>query len=113
MDPMHPGDRAYRNTSIRLPELAVVTDVLTKLTFENCAIHGPAVVFFGGSTSLSNCSFGGPEEGLYWDTGDRDFIIGAIALIDCTFVGCRFQGIGIAVAPRQREIFKKGIRFTQ
>jgi len=108
MEPMHPGDRAYRNTSIRLPELAVVSDVLENLTFENCSIHGPAIIALQRST-LNQCSFEGNEEGLLWDLGDRTFIIGAIALVNCTIVGCRFQGIGIAVPPGQREAMRQGL----
>ena len=108
MEPMRPGDRAYRNTSIRLTELAVVSAVLRDLTFENCTIHGPAVVWLQGS-SMTNCSFGGNEEGLFWDLGDRIFVIGAIALVNCTIVGCRFEGIGLAVTPSDRDMFREGL----
>ncbi|WNG83974.1 hypothetical protein C6A86_010185 [Mycobacterium sp. ITM-2016-00316] len=108
MEPMHPSDRHYRSTSIRLPELAVVSDVLHNLTFENCAIHGPAVIFLQG-TSLTQCTFDGTEESLFWDLGERQKIVGAIALVGCTIIGCRFEGIGLAVTPSSREIYRKGL----
>lgn len=108
MEPMHPGDRHYRSTSIRLPELAVVSDTLHDLTFENCTIHGPAVIVLQDS-NLNHCTFEGTEEGLLWDLGDRRFVIGAIGLINCTLVGCRLQGIGIAVPPDQRETLRQGL----
>jgi hypothetical protein len=41
---LQPSDKHYRNTVIRLPDLAVTETVLTGLTFENCEIVGPAVI---------------------------------------------------------------------
>lgn len=108
MEPMHPGDRTHRNTSIRLSDLAVVSDQLQRLTFENCTLHGPAIVVLLGSTTVQQCTFDGDEEGLFWDTGGRNYLIGAIGLVDCTIVGCRFMGIGLAVPPQDREMMRRG-----
>lgn len=114
MEPMHPGDRTYRNTSIRLPELAVVSDTLRGLTFENCTIHGPAVILPLRGTSIQNCTFDGPAEGLIWvlEAG-REMIIGAIGVRECAFFGCRFQGIGLAVRPEDRQQVLEGLGVNQ
>lgn len=110
MEPMHPGDRTYRNTSVRLSELAVVSDMLRGLTFENCTIHGPAVMLPLEGTSIQNCTFDGTAEGLIWVLEEgRQMIIGAIGVQECSFFGCRFQGIGLAVRPEDRQKVLDGL----
>jgi hypothetical protein len=113
MEPMHPADRTYSNATIRLPDLAVVSNTLERLTFQNSVILGPAIIVPLGSTSIGNCNFEGDEEGLFWDVGDRQHLIGAIGLADCTIVGCRFTGVGIAVRPEDRDMVRRGFGFRQ
>jgi hypothetical protein len=111
MQPMHPGDRTYRNQTIRLTDLTVVNDVIEGMTFENCNIIGPAVIAFLPPGELRNSGFDGDEEGLLWDVGERQHIIGAIGLSGCTIVGCRFQRIGIVVRAADREFIRRGLGF--
>ena len=111
MEPMHPGDRTYRNQTIRLADLTVVNDVIEGMTFENCNIVGPAVVAFVGSGTVQNCGFDGDPDSLFWDTADRGYIIGAVGIKDCRIFGCRFQRIGVAVKPQDRDMFLQGLNF--
>ncbi len=107
MEPMQPGGRAYRLT-IRLADLARLSDGLRGLTFEECEIQGPAIIALQGSTALNGCSFDGDAQSLFWDTGEREYVVGAIALVDCNFMKCRFERVGIAVPPDARDKFKQG-----
>jgi len=107
---MHPGDHTYRNQVVRLADLTVTNDVIAGVTFENCTLVGPAVVVTLGGT-LSGCEFEGSTEGIFWPTGDRSHVIGAIALVGCTVVRCRFQRVGIAYTPDQEAAFRRDFGF--
>lgn len=57
---MHPADRTYRNQTVRLADLTVISDMIENVTFENCIIEGPAVVVaLGANGSMVNCGFEG------------------------------------------------------
>jgi hypothetical protein len=112
VDPMHPGDRTYRNTSVRLAELAVVSNVLERLTFENCTIHGPAVIIPLDGTQIRECGFDADEEATVWEIGNRTHVVGAIGLRNCIFVRCRVFDIGLAVRPQERENILRGFDTT-
>lgn len=100
----------YRNQTVRLADLAVITDLLQGVTFENCVIVGPAVIVLMGTTSLSNSSFDGDAEGLLWPfPDDRERLIGAVGLSDCTIVGCRLQRIGLAFPVGEQAKIMQGL----
>jgi hypothetical protein len=94
--------------TIRIADLTVVDDVIEGVTFENCNIVGPAVIVFLGAVTMRHSGFDGDPEGTFWDTGEREHISGAVGLKDCTIVGCRFQRIGVAVRPGEKEHFLQG-----
>lgn len=102
---MHAADRTYRNTTLRLTDLAVVTDTIADATFENCVLVGPAVILLLGDTTFGNNVFDTPSlDAVFWDVpAERQSIIGAVALVNCTVVGCRLQRIGMAVPANNRE----------
>ena len=105
---MHPGDRSYRNTTIRIADLAVTEDTLTDLTFENCVIEGPAVIAFVNDCSMINTTIAGDPDSVLWVLPpEREYIVGAIGLVRCTIAGCRLQRIGIAVHAQEAEEYRR------
>lgn len=105
---MHPGDKHYRNQLVRLTDLTVTSDVIQGVTFENCTLVGPAVILLMGNGVMSDSGFDGDAVGLLWPTHDRDHVIGAIALVDCSVIGCRLQRIGLAYPPDQADKIEAG-----
>lgn len=105
---MHPGDRHYRNQTVRLTDLAVTSDVIEGVTFENCQLIGPAIIVLLGTGELRDSGFDGEADAIIWPLGPREQVIGAIALVDCNIVGCRFQRIGLGVPEGQMETVRQG-----
>lgn len=106
---MHPGDRHYRNQIVRLTDLTVTSDVIEGVTFENCTLIGPAVIVLLGAGTFKDSVFDGDVEALLWPLGSRNHVIGAIALVGCTVVGCRLQRVGLAFPEDQEEIVRRGL----
>lgn len=105
---MHPSYATYRNQVVRLPDLTVTQDVLSGVTFENCTIIGPAVIALLGGVTLRGCSFDGEAEAVLWPLGARQNVLGAIGLLNCVLVGCRFQRIGLAYTDEQESMLREG-----
>jgi hypothetical protein len=107
---MHPADNHYRNLTLRLPDLVVTQDAIVGQTFENCVLIGPAVVALLGTTSFDSNVFDSPDvEAALWHVPDgQQVIVGAVAFVDCTISHCRFQRVGLAVLPGQREAIYRG-----
>ncbi len=98
------GDRQFRNQVVRIPDLTVNTFVLERLEFLNCRILGPAVLVPQGRTSIVHCGWDAPSaDALFWEIPpSRQLIVGAVAVVDCTFSLCTFTGIGLAGPPELR-----------
>lgn len=66
------------------------------ITFTGCRIEGPAVMLVLPGTTFDAVNFGESKG----DIGNlvlrpvRNMAIGAIPVINCTFVNCEFQGLG-------------------
>ena len=113
MEPMHPSDRSYRNQTVRISDLTVVTDVIERVTFENCVIEGPAVIALLGGTTFKDNGMDGDIRSIIWPVPrDREHVIGAIALIGCLVVGCSLRRIGLAVPEDQQETMLRGFGVT-
>jgi hypothetical protein len=107
---MRPPGGIYRNLLIRLPDLAVTTAVLSGLTFENCQVHGPAVLAMIDNVRINRCGFDGTPEAVLWPiSSERKQILGAIGLSNCEFVGCSFVGIGLAVPEAELSQVRRGL----
>lgn len=85
---MHPAGRHYRNETLQLTSLAVVQASIEHVTFETCRL-GPAVVLPLGGTTMQECSSAGDFEAVVWEVpDDRTEVIGALALVGCSLIGC-------------------------
>lgn len=76
---------------------------LRGLHAEDCVLLGPAVIFPIGEFNATGCGWNAGDGGvdaLIWDIDPekRKKIIGAIPVVDCTFVRCQFAGVGIAAS---------------
>lgn len=90
-------DHTYRDSVVRITDLATTTDVLDGLSFYNCAIVGLAVLVILDGNNLRNCGFEGDLDAIAWElSASRTLIVGSIGLRGCTFEGCKFSRIGIA-----------------
>jgi hypothetical protein len=102
-------ERTFRDTTVRLVDLADDADLVTGCTFDGCTLVGPAVVVLVGEGSITGCTLKGDHAGLFWPLGpDRDHVIGAIGLRDCTLTNCTLQRIGIAYPPSQEALIRDG-----
>lgn len=90
-------ERHITHRSFRLIDLVEEEPVIMGKTFEDCTIYGPAVLLPVERTIMEHNSFNGTSEGIFWEIpDDRNYIIGAVGLVDCTFRRCNFHGIGIS-----------------
>lgn len=67
--------------------------------FENCTIHGPAIIFPSGCT-FDGGGFmelpGDDLEPLLWEIGlGQEYAIGPMRVLDCVFRNCNLIGIGV------------------
>jgi len=99
----------YRNQIVRLADLTTTTNTVEGVTFDNCQIVGPAVVFMDGCT-LTGSSVQGTFDEVIWEVADeRHSIVGAIALRSCTIVNCALREIGFALKSSQVADFVAGM----
>jgi hypothetical protein len=107
----------YRNVQLRLVDLIDIdtTAVIAGKIFQNCVIHGPAVVLFNA------CVLIGPrwdidlevgvESAVFELTPERLAIrtlIGPILMTQCRFESTTFHGIGYMGGREHLEGFRKG-----
>ena len=106
---MTPGERpTYRDQTVRLSDLVALQDVIDGITFENCEIHGPAVVVLMGETKMTDCHWSGDADAIIWPSHGRTYVVGAIGLNDCTISGCEFYRVGILVPDDQMDAVRSG-----
>lgn len=86
----------FENEIVRLPDLAIASDILEGLTFKNCMVVGPAVIAPVGALNLSDMVFSASiEEMLILAPETRVLPKGVIGIKDCSFEGCRFDRLSI------------------
>ena len=107
MGTVHPGDRHYRNQLVRLSDLAVTQDTIERVTFENCTLVGPSVIALLGESRIEGGSWDGAPEAFLWPIGDRRHVLGAIGLVSCSLIGCRFERIGLAYPDDQSDMIRQ------
>lgn len=105
------GEKRFRNDVVRLADLTVNTFILDGYEFSNCKILGPAILVPQGRTSIVECGWEGDLDAIFWEIGaDRQLVIGAIAIVDCTFSNCTFSQIGLAGPPELRDMMEGSLR---
>ena len=99
------GDRSFRDDAVRVSALTVNTAVIDSYVFTNCRIIGPAVFIpLGGQINHCAWEVDGIDD-LFWDIPPtRSNVVGAVAIINCIFSNCRFEGIGLAGPPEFRSV---------
>jgi hypothetical protein len=97
--------------AVTISSLTVNTNMLEGLTFQNCRIIGPAVLIPLGNTTISHCNFGGDINAIFWEIPlDRQHIVGAVGLLNCTLSACTFNEIGLAGPHQLRQALEQGAR---
>jgi hypothetical protein len=108
---MQDDDNVYRDTVVRLCELAGDTATLQGLGFINCEIRGPAVLV-GHESIFDNNTWRGNPDAVLWEVPwERQNIIGAIQAVRCSFEECTFIGVGYAGRPEAIQQIKEQSRW--
>lgn len=68
--------------------------VLDGYIFNDCQIFGPGVVLPLKDVTMTHCSF--PDANVVFTIEMPRTYYGFIALTNCTFESCKFEGVGIA-----------------
>lgn len=102
----------YQWATVRLADLVVTSDEIADATFEDCVIVGPAVVM-GFGTAMTECVWPADPLTVIWPlTPNRPAVLGAIPLVRCRFIRCRFERVGLALdeadAAQLRDDFRRG-----
>ena len=107
------ANKRFVERVVRLTDLVdIVTGEGPRLSgylFEECQIKGPAVIVLKGCT-VTRCNMGGNPDALIWEIPpERTQVIGAIEVVDSTFTGCTFEGVGFAGSPEMAAQMREGI----
>jgi hypothetical protein len=91
----------YEDRVLKLTDLvARNTNRIENMTFINCQLYGPAVLFPDPDSSLNNPMFDAPSpDQVIWSIPSDQPKMGGISAISCIFEDCRFSLIGIAMTP--------------
>ncbi len=101
----------------RLVDLAATNGdgvTMTDVHAEDATILGPGVLYAVEEVTIEGCQWdtgGGGFEALVWDVDPavRPVVVGAIAARACSFIRCRFVGVGVAGAPDFVRGFAEGM----
>lgn len=104
------GDRKFRNVTVRIADLTVLTAEIEGYEFWGCRIIGPAVLGLVDGVTITGCQFDAPGlDAVFWEVPiSRGPVVGAVSVRNCMFSGCRFEMIGIAAAPEARAMLESG-----
>lgn len=93
----------YDGEDLRVADLAGDSFAIAANHFKNCRIRGPAVLAMT-NCRLSRNQMGGPPDWIMWEVPpEREHVVGAVMVNDCTFEGCTFEGVGFAVRPDEAQ----------
>jgi hypothetical protein len=104
-----PRGSVFSNQTIRITDFIDMrvadhpSPLITERTFEDCIIVGPAVIaLIDQVTMLSPVWDASRLEEVFIEVPTGSFVIGPIGLIRCTFIRCRFHGIGVMGTPQDK-----------
>ncbi len=87
--------------------------------FEDCVIHGPAVLTFSEYADCKGCSFAlpSPKSTLHWVCDFEDgktllteMPVGSIVIKQCIFKRCKFMGIGFVQTKESADRFNSAVK---
>ena len=92
----------YKSVAVWLPQLFMETSragslVIENRTFIDCLIEGPAVLLPLEGCHFDGCNMGdaqGDPRNLLLQPAGPQRVTGAVPLKHCTFINCRFLGVG-------------------
>jgi len=82
--------------------------VVKNRSFDDCDIHGPAILHPIGIGQIVGCGFDGPKESLL--IASQYISEGAIRLDNCNFRNCRFHKISLLGSQQQLDKWAEGFR---
>lgn len=105
--------RFVTGKTVRLVEVASPTGLVEERIFENCNIHGPAVILNVDGIQIDSCGFDIPAFAMVLDLASEEvWTVGGISLRNVRFYNCRFHRIQFgappSVASRLRDLFSAG-----
>lgn len=104
------GDAEFRDEVVRLAALTVNSSTIEGYRFLNCRVIGPAILALLDRVTITHCRWDAPGmEAIFWEVPpERQVVIGAVGVIDCTFSNCAFENVGIAGPIDLRTELEKG-----
>lgn len=93
----------FKNRDIYIRDLLVDEIRVIGRTFEDCVIHGPAVVGFLRTLIDGDCVFVAPNiDAVIISVWPRRSVVGVLLIKDCTFRRCKFRNIGVVDVQEPR-----------
>jgi hypothetical protein len=100
----------YRDTVVRLSEIAGDEAIIQQASFQRCEIRGPAVAVLQGEGTFSRTKFQGSADAALWEIPpSRTSVLGAIIVEDCNFEDCQFVNVGFAGPPELMDEMRQQI----
>ncbi len=104
---MQDDDNTYRDTKVSIYELIDRHEGKLKgLSFVNCTLVGPAVLYLHYCIADGMRTQHGPRDVL-WEVRPGRKLIGAVLMESCTFENCTFHNIGFAGLPAQIQLWRE------
>lgn len=106
----------FKGRTIRVADLVTEEPwLLAYRQFVDCELVGPALILLQGSTTFKACAFIVPQsdgvlrpEAILIDLPDGGTApAGAVAMFDCHFEGCRFEGVTFCGAENVMNEFRR------
>jgi hypothetical protein len=107
IDPDTP--RTVANRTVRIAELARDSAWLRGWTFEDCDIHGPALLVSSGPNMILEPVAEADVDAFFVVLPGGTFVAGAIAIDRCTFRRCRFSRVSFAGPQEAVDQWKTSI----
>lgn len=99
----------YKRVTVWLPQLFLETSragagslLIENRTFNECLLEGPAVLLALEGCQFDGCNMGdahGDIRSLMLQPSSPQRVTGPIPFKNCTFINCRFLGVGFTGAP--------------
>lgn len=107
--PEHLTAKYLSGHTFKITDLLPYGNVVQGRTFEDCTIHGPAILNVGGVGHMHECTFDAPSKDAVYILTDNKQALGIIIMRDCSFKKCRFVDIGILGGKDGKQKFDVGV----